>query len=139
MLILSGLFLAAPLIFFTPTPPEPVLSVSTTEEIRTYVKQEAIRNGVSTTVALWIVEKESQFDPTRTGDDDKICGRTGEQQRSRGLWQISDCYHPGVTDECAYDPICSTEWALKHLKRGYARQWSVFRFCKAWWPASCPL
>lgn len=31
----------------------------------------------------------------------------------RGLWQINDYWHSGVSDECAFDPSCASAYAFK--------------------------
>ena len=82
--------------------------------------------------ALFIVRHESNFDPKRIGDDDKVCPITGKKQNSRGLWQISDCYNPQVSDVCAYDVICSTIWAIPKVKNT-PDIWSVWRFRNEWY------
>jgi flagellar biosynthesis chaperone FliJ len=38
--------------------------------------------------------------------------------RDRGLWQINDRWHPEVTDECAFDPLCSAKAAFVISSRG---------------------
>lgn len=128
MLILGGLFLVASF-FPTPIISEPIFPYDESPtNVRAYVAQQARFYGVSTTVALWIVEKESQFQ-----------NRPGDDFQSRGYWQISSVWHPEVSDECAWDLECSTHWALERILDGYAREWSVFKFCKRWWPKECPL
>ena len=56
-------------------------------------------------VADWIVTHESQHHPEATGDG-------GE---SRGLWQINKAWHPEVSDTCAYNIACSTDWSLERI------------------------
>ena len=82
--------------------------------------------------ALFIVKHESNFEPNKIGDDDKICPMTNKKQSSRGLWQISDCYNPQVSDICAYDIICSTNWAILRVKNN-SNIWSVWRFRNEWY------
>ncbi len=45
----------------------------------------------------------------------------------RGLWQINSKWHPEVSDECAFDPVCSTREA-KRISNGGAdfSQWTAF-------------
>src|SRR5689334_4481464 len=62
-------------------------------DLKAYIQLQAKAHGVNPTLALWIVQHESSFDPTRMGDDGQ----------SRGLWQISRIWHPEVTDACAMD------------------------------------
>lgn len=103
------------------------INSSSTDEIRDYVRSEAIRLDVDPNVALFIVEHESQFDPTKLGDDGQ----------SRGLWQISKIWHPEVSSSCVFDVQCSTYWALKRIHKGYVNEWSTFRFCQKLY-SRCP-
>jgi hypothetical protein len=96
-------------------------------DLKVYVQSQAIAHGINPTLALWIVQHESSFDPTRKGDDGN----------SRGLWQISSIYHPEVSDACAFDPSCSTQWSLAWIAKGNVMQWSSRRFCRDWYP-DCP-
>jgi hypothetical protein len=96
-------------------------------DLKPYITAQAQAYGVNPTLALWIVSHESQFDPTRKGDDGQ----------SRGLWQISSIYHPEVTDACAFDIQCSTAWSLNWIVKGNVMQWSTRRFCSEWYP-DCP-
>lgn len=38
--------------------------------------------------------------------------------RDRGLWMINDYWHPEVSDDCAFDPVCSTKEAFRISKGG---------------------
>lgn len=97
--------------------------------------------GVDPATAVWIASHESQlswrgdvFNPALVGDDDKICPQgpnKGKKQRSRGLWQISDCYHPEVSDAVAFDIVSSTIWAMPQMKKN-PNQWSTWKFRKQW-------
>lgn len=89
----------------------------TPAKVGAFVSGEAKKYGVNVTDALWIVSHESQFDPTKKGDDGQ----------SRGLWQISRVYHPEVSDKCAFDIECSTRWSLNHIIAGHIQEWSTWR------------
>jgi hypothetical protein len=100
------------------------------ESIVRYVASEAIEVGVSVPLALFIVEHESQFDPTRTGDTDKVCPPDsllpGQVMHARGLWQSVDCWHiTELPNAAAYDVVSSTAWALPELKR-HPQTWSTY-------------
>lgn len=99
----------------------------TQDEIKEYIRQEAIRQGVSTTVALWIAEKESSYINTAVGD----------QGQSRGIWQIHKGYNPSVKDEAAFSVESSTQWALTQIKNGRAYLWTTYKYCKRY--PTCPL
>jgi hypothetical protein len=89
--------------------------------IRAYVQGAAKASGVDPHVAEWIVSHESRHRPEATGDG-------GE---SRGLWQINKAWHPEVSDACAYDVTCSTDWSLERIRAGYLDEWSTWKYCKA--------
>jgi hypothetical protein len=88
--------------------------------VQTYVQTAAKGAGVDPSVAEWIVSHESGHRPSVTGD-----GGT-----SRGLWQINKDWHPEVTDACAYDMKCSTDWSLGRIRLGYSNEWSTWKYCR---------
>lgn len=92
----------------------------TKDEIKTLIIQEAKKYGVNPRVATFIVERESNFDPSRSGDGGM----------SRGLWQIYAPAHPNITPSQALSPLWSTEWAMKEIVAGRINEWSTFRECK---------
>ena len=89
--------------------------------VRAYVQSASQAAGVNPRVADWIVSHESRHHPEATGDG-------GE---SRGLWQINKAWHPEVSDACAYDVTCSTDWSLERIRAGYVDEWSTWKYCKA--------
>ena len=89
--------------------------------VRAYVQSAAKTAGVNPRIAEWIVSHESQHHPEATGDG-------GE---SRGLWQINKAWHPEVSDACAYNVACSTDWSLGRIRSGYVDEWSTWKYCKA--------
>ena len=89
--------------------------------VRAYVQSAAKASGVNPHVAEWIVSHESRHHPDATGDG-------GE---SRGLWQINKAWHPEVSDACAYDVTCSTDWSLTRIRSGYVNEWSTWKYCRA--------
>lgn len=97
------------------------------KEVENYVRSESIQYGVDPKIALFIVGHESNFDPTRIGDDGI----------SIGAWQINIKAHPNITKAEALDLAWSTKWSLKQLKEGHAKIWSTYRFCKKLY-GTCP-
>ena len=97
------------------------------QQVKAYVRTEAVEHGVNPTLALWIVKHESQFNPRAKGDG----------EASRGLWQISKIYHPEVSDEMAFNVRSSTEWSLERIRAGKASEWSTYRFCRTLYE-DCP-
>ena len=88
--------------------------------VRAYVEGAAKTRGVNPQIAEWIVTHESGHHPEATGD--------GGQ--SRGLWQINKAWHPEVSDACAYNVTCSTDWSLDRIRAGYIDEWSTWKYCK---------
>lgn len=67
--------------------------------------------------ALYIAEHESDFVRNARGDKDITCNNSksvyyGKPVYARGVWQITRCWHPEVSDEQADDVEWSTAWAL---------------------------
>jgi Lysozyme like domain len=88
--------------------------------VRAYVEGAAKTRGVDPQIAEWIVSHESGHRPEATGD--------GGQ--SRGIWQINKAWHPEVSDACAYNVSCSTNWSLDRIRAGYIDEWSTWKYCR---------
>ncbi len=89
---------------------------------------------MTTQSALFLTNKESGWVTDKVGDTHLICNAPkspnfGKPQRSRGVWQISDCWHPEVTDAQAFDVIWATHWAMQTM--------TVDKGCKQW--STCKL
>ena len=97
------------------------------QEVKAFVRGEAVEYGVDPLLALWIVKHESSFNPRAKGDG----------EASRGLWQISRIYHPEVSDAMAFNVESSTEWSLDRIRSGKVNEWSTYRNCKALY-TDCP-
>ena len=97
------------------------------QEVKAYVRTEAVEYGVDPFVALWIVKHESSFNPRAKGDG----------EASRGLWQISKIYHPEVSDAMAFNVASSTEWSLERIRSGKVNEWSTYRNCRTLY-TDCP-
>ena len=41
----------------------------------------------------------------------------------RGLYGINNFWHKEVSDECAKDLRCSTEWTIDRINAGYQSEW----------------
>lgn len=86
------------------------------------VRGYSIQFGINPVYSSCIVSHESQWDPTKPGDDGN----------SRGLWQISKIWHPEVSDSEANNPVSSTLWSLAWIKSGHAEQWSTYwEYCSS--------
>ena len=83
--------------------------------------------GMDLVLATAISLAESGCDPTATGTNPPTEG-CPDGSRDRGAWQINDCYHPGVDDECAYDLQCNAHAAYQiYLDRSSTFQpWTTY-------------
>lgn len=72
-----------------------------------------------------IVNAESEGSTTIIGDMGIVCKRTGKPVRSRGVVQISECYHPEVTDTEAFNEQFSIKFLAKNIKEGNCHEWST--------------
>ena len=100
-----------------------ILATSTVNvsSVQNYVLGQAEALGVSVVSSSWVISHESQWCTRMTGDDGQ----------SRGCWQISRVYHPEVSDWCADNLVCSTDWSLRWMLAGHIDQWTAYRLrCK---------
>lgn len=77
-----------------------------------YIATEANKAGVSPELALYIWKNEGQGNLYAIGDMSLTCRRTGLPVRARGGFQITECFHPEISDDCAFDLHCSTETVM---------------------------
>ena len=84
--------------------------------IKGLVTKMAYEKGVPQNLAHYVIFHESQYNINAKGDQNLICKRTGLPVNARGLGQITECWHPEITDEQAYDPIFALNWSLNIMK-----------------------
>ena len=72
--------------------------------------------GVDENLMLAVVKCESNFNPQAIGD----------HGRAKGLWQIWTSLHP-ISEDCAFDADCSTEWAIRQIADGRGSLWTCWR------------
>jgi len=70
--------------------------------------------GDRTDYLLALAMCESSMRPDVRGEVDS---------RDRGLFQINSRWNPDVTDECAFDVRCATNWTIGELEAGRAWKW----------------
>lgn len=116
------LILILSLLGFTPTPalaadigPLTVQYSTTTAPL--IVNAYAHRYGVDPDTMLAVIACESGLNASVRGD----------KGHSRGLVQISNIYHPEVSDAQAFDPFFSIEFLAKALAKGKGKEWTCFR------------
>lgn len=84
------------------------------------IKQVAQEEGYSNVnLVIAIARAESRLNPGIRGEQDK---------RDRGLFQINSHFNKSVTDDCAFDPVCATQWTISELKAGHAWKWNASRY-----------
>jgi hypothetical protein len=115
---------------FTALEPQYFIELATTTQVlipEDYFKQQAISNAVSVDLILYIVEHESRFCKDQLGDMEIY--KNGKPVRARGCWQITEYYHPEISDKCAFDIVCSTAWAIPRLKdkETCLKEWTTCR------------
>lgn len=102
----------------------PKTSEEKPKTVEDIIREKARSNNLNEDKVLFIAKCESQLGPTTLGDGHLTCPRTGKPMRSRGIWQINDCYHPQVSDKQAFDPAWATDWAIEKFKKGTdSREW----------------
>ena len=130
--ILSLLFL---LLFPQRVKAQPIVQTQVTQvaqeriDPQTYIALEARKQDVDETLALYIWLHEGKGNLRSIGDMDLTCSKTGKPVRARGGWQITECYHPEISDECAFDLKCSTAFALPIIKNPVSCR-SQFSTCR---------
>lgn len=88
--------------------------IETRVDVRTTVLAMLKVEGIDTDRAERIIHCESTFNEKAIGDNGQ----------SKGLWQIYAPAHPSVSDECALDAVCSTEYAISLIKS--KRSWNYW-------------
>ena len=86
--------------------------------MREWVMAQVKEAGIDEFQVWALINCESRWDPERTNVNYK-----GQLGVDRGLWQISDKFHPEVSNSCAYDYRCSTTAAIKILKKRGYKEW----------------
>lgn len=89
----------------------------------------AQKYSVEIEVLTYIIKNESNFRADAVGDMNIVCKRNGEPVRARGILQITECYYPHITDDCAFDVRCSLENMLPIMadKEKCISQWTTCR------------
>lgn len=85
--------------------------------------------NVPESILTYVIEHESNYNEKAIGDMNITCKRTGLPVRARGLLQITECFYPEISDECAFNAKCSLEKMLPIMadKERCISQWSTCR------------
>ena len=135
MPLLLGILLAVnttPSVLSVSQPPD----YTSTSTVRAYIESQT-----DLPRAVFIARGESHFVWNERGDMDIICWNKrspfyGKPVAARGVWQITRCYHPEVTDAQADDVEWSTAWALPRIadKKKCIKEWTQCRLYYAFYP-----
>lgn len=99
---------------------QPIKVLTQEEQMVQIISEVARQEGFANKELLIAMAKaESELNPNIRGRADS---------RDRGLYQINSYYNSHVTDECAFDPWCSTRWTISELKAGHAWKWNASRY-----------
>lgn len=102
------------------------MAVWSTDQLAGLVWTLGLRNRRAV-VAVAVCLAESSGNDKATGRNGPTRGCPGGS-RDRGLWQINDCYHPDVSDRCAYNPQCNGRAMLSISGNGRNwRPWSTYK------------
>jgi len=86
--------------------------------------------GADVDKAMNLIQCESSWNKACGERDNPECINPKNNSYDRGYFQISRKWHPEVSDECAFDLDCSSEWASKQIKAGHLHEWACWRSFK---------
>ena len=92
------------------------------ETIPEMIQRIAKEKGVDPNLALRVAKCESSLNPKATNENEN-------GTIDRGLFQINDYWHRGVTDEQAFDPVFSTKYFCDRVNKGKLSDWDATRNC----------
>jgi hypothetical protein len=100
------------------------------EDIHAYIVKRAVESNIDPNKAIYIAENESQLDPKAVGDTTITCKRTGEAVYARGVFQLTRCYYPQISDKTAFDAKKNIDYVFDNglLARGVCE--SQFTTCR---------
>ena len=98
----------------------PVKELSVEEQIRAIAKEKNFRWE---DYLVKLADCESKLNPLNKNTK----GNTPAGSLDRGLFQINNYWHKEVSDACAYDVRCATEWTIKMVENGKQGQWACNR------------
>jgi hypothetical protein len=78
-----------------------------------------VDRALITAVAIGLAESGCSRKASGTNGPTRGCSHGSTD---RGLWQINNCYHPEVSDRCAYDSQCNANaaYAISHGGRNFS-------------------
>ena len=91
------------------------------EQIRQIAKE---HNFEWTDYLIRLAKCESQLKPECAIPNHPDCTNPKNNSYDRGWFQISRRWHPEISDECATDIRCSTEFTIEMINKGQQGQWA---------------
>lgn len=98
------------------------INVPNNEITEALIRKIAKEEGVDPDLAVRVAKCESNLDY-------KAININTDGSRDRGLYQINSKWHPGVSDEDAFNPITATHFFCKAFKNGNLSWWNATRKC----------
>lgn len=93
---------------------EEIIYITWQDEIMSMLK----KAGVDTEFATRMIQCESTWNPEAF--------HYNQGSIDRGLWQINSYFHPEVSKDCSYDPVCATREAIRIIKTKGWSEWSCY-------------
>lgn len=93
-----------------------------TQDVEALIRSVAKLENVDPELAVRVATCESNLNPQAINVNPK-------GSRDRGIFQINDKYHPEVTDEEAFDIVCSTKFFCNAFKAGNLSWWNASKTC----------
>jgi len=100
------------------------------EDIPEKVDYYADKYKVDRDLAHYIAKNESQYNPKAIGDMSITCKRTGSPVRARGVYQITECFYPEISDAEAFDADSNIKIAMQIIAKGKSTCMSQFTTCR---------
>lgn len=130
--LVSLLLINAPVTKAEAPTTEPRIEPLTIPEL---VDKYAEKYGVSKDLAHYIAINESHYDPLAKGDLNITCRNSksphnGEAVYARGVYQLTRCYYPEVSDMEAFDPETNIKIAMQIIAKGKTMCMSQFTTCR---------
>jgi hypothetical protein len=130
-LLTSGAFLLSILgtpVYANTSPVVPPLQPATLEQ---KIEEVSLKYEIASTTLTNLLMEESSLNPDiKDGDMDVTCVTTQKPVRARGLAQITECYHPEVSDAEAYDVDFALNWTAKEIANHTA--WREHQVCNCY-------
>lgn len=104
-------------------------------EIPAMVSYYAAKYKVNPKLANYIANNESNYNPLEVGDMNIICHDKssrgyGKPVRARGIFQLTDCYYPNVSDEQAFNPEFNIDYGMQIIAKGKETCKEQFTTCR---------